>query len=116
METSGRISRGWSGWRSTRHPVPNLSACSDSVVFLPASRRSPPQLGAFIYMERLLFQAGLPLCHVGNFSRSMRWVEQQYSLPDPEAPDAGQDLRALMGRSPYLANIPILKKALAGPA
>ena len=76
----------------------------------------PPQLGAFIHMERLLFQAGLPLCHVGNFSRSMRWVEQQYALPDPEAPDAGQDLRALMARSPYLANIPILKKALAGPA
>lgn len=76
----------------------------------------PPQLGAFIYMERLLFQAGLPLCHVGNFSRSMRWVEQQYSLPDPEAPDAGQDLGALMGRSPYLVNVPILKKALAGPA
>lgn len=76
----------------------------------------PPQLGAFIHMERLLFQAGLPLCHVGNFSRSMRWVEQQYSLPDPEAPDAGEDLRALMARSPYLANIPILKKALTGPA
>src|ERR1043165_8367216 len=76
----------------------------------------PPQLGAFIHMERLLFQAGLPLCHVGHFSRSMRWVEQQYALPDPDAPDAGQDLRALMARSPYLANIPILKKALAGPA
>lgn len=76
----------------------------------------PPQLGAFIYMERMLFQAGLPLCHVGNFARSMRWVEQQYSLPDPDAPDAGQDLRAMMGRSPYLANIPILRKALAGPA
>jgi hypothetical protein len=76
----------------------------------------PPQLGAFIYMERMLFQAGLPLCHVGNFARSMRWVEQQYSLPDPDAPNAGQDLRAMMGRSPYLANIPILRKALAGPA
>lgn len=76
----------------------------------------PPQLGAFIYMERMLFQAGLPLCHVGNFARSMRWVEQQYSLPDPDAPDAGRDLRAMMGRSPYLANIPILRKALAGPA
>src|SRR5204862_5119368 len=70
----------------------------------------------FIHMERMLFQAGLPLCHVGNFARSMRWVEQQYSLPDPDAPDAGQDLRAMMGRSPYLANIPILRKALAGPA
>lgn len=76
----------------------------------------PPQLGAFIYMERMLFQAGLPLCHVGNFARSMRWVEQQYSLPDPDAPDAGHDLRAMMARSPYLANIPILRKALAGPA
>jgi len=76
----------------------------------------PPQLGGFIWMEQLLFQAGLPLCHVGNFAHSMGWVEQQYSLPDPEAPEAGHDLRALMGRSPYLANIPILRKALAGPA
>jgi hypothetical protein len=76
----------------------------------------PPQLGAFMYVERLLFQAGLPLCHVGSFSRSMRWVEQQYSLPDPDAPEAGQDLRAFMERSPYLGNIPILRKALAGPA
>jgi len=76
----------------------------------------PPQLGAFKYMERMLFQAGLPLCHVEHFANSMRWVERQYSLPDPDAPDAGQDLRAMMGRSPYLANIPILKKALAGPA
>lgn len=76
----------------------------------------PPQLGAFIYMERMLFQAGLPLCHAEHFANSMRWVERQYSLPDPDAPDAGQDLRAMMGRSPYLANIPILRKALAGPA
>jgi hypothetical protein len=76
----------------------------------------PPELGSRIYVDRLLFQAGLPLCHVGNFARSMHWVEQQFSLPDPDAPDAGQDLRALMARSPYLANLPILKKALAGPA
>lgn len=76
----------------------------------------PPQLGAFIHMERLLFQAGLPLCHVEHFANSMRWVERQFSLPDPDSADAGQDLRALMIRSPYLANIPILRKALVGPA
>lgn len=76
----------------------------------------PPQLGAFKYMERMLFQAGLPLCYVKHFANSMRWVERQYSLPDPDAPDAGQDLRSLMNRSPYLGNIPILKKALSGPA
>jgi hypothetical protein len=76
----------------------------------------PPQLGAFIHMERLLFQAGLPLCHVEHFANSMRWVERQFSLPDPDSVDAGQDLRALMVRSPYLANIPILRKALVGPA
>lgn len=76
----------------------------------------PPELGPRIYVDRLLFQAGLPLCHVQHFANSMRWVERQYSLPDPDEPDAGQDLRALMARSPYLANIPILKKALAGPA
>jgi len=76
----------------------------------------PPQLGAFKYMERMLFQAGLPLCHVEHFANSMRWVERQYSLPDPDAEDAGQDLRAMMVRSPNLANLPILRKALAGPA
>ena len=76
----------------------------------------PPQLGAFIHMERMLFQAGLPLCHVENFTKAMRWVEGQFSLPDPDAADAGDDLRALMARSPYLANVPILKKALTGPA
>lgn len=76
----------------------------------------PPQLGAFIHMERLLFQAGLPLCHVEHFANSMRWVERQFSLPDPDSIDAGQDLRALLIRSPYLANIPILRKALVGPA
>jgi len=76
----------------------------------------PPQLGAFIHMERLLFQAGLPLCHVEHFANSMGWVERQFSLPDPDSADAGQDLRALIIRSPHLANIPILRKALAGPA
>ncbi len=76
----------------------------------------PPQLGAFIYVERMLFQAGLPLCHVDHFANSMRWVERQYSLPDPDAVDAGQDLRAMMVRSPNLANLPILRKALTGPA
>ena len=76
----------------------------------------PPQLGAFIHVERLLFQAGIPLCHVAHFANSMQWVERQLSLPDPDAIDAGQDLRALMVRSPNLANIPILRKALAGPA
>ena len=76
----------------------------------------PPQLGVFIYVERLLFQAGLPLCHVEHFANSMRWVERQFSLPDPDSADAGQDLRALMIRSPNLANIPILRKALVGPA
>lgn len=76
----------------------------------------PPQLGAFKYMEHMLFQAGFPLCHVQHFANSMQWVERQYSLPDPNAPDAGQDLRAMMGRSPNLTNIPILQKALAGPA
>ncbi len=72
----------------------------------------PPQLGKFIHMERLLFQAGLPLCHVEHFANSMRWVERQFSLPDPDLADAGQDLRALMVRSPNLANLPILRKAL----
>jgi hypothetical protein len=76
----------------------------------------PPQLGAFIYMERMLFQAGLPLCHVAHFANSMRWVERQYSLPDPDSPDAGPDLRGMMVRSPNLVNLPILRKALSGPA
>jgi hypothetical protein len=76
----------------------------------------PPQLGAFIHMERLLFQAGLPLCHVEHFANAMGWVERQFSLPDPDSPDSGEDLRALITRSPYLTNIPILRKALAGPA
>jgi len=76
----------------------------------------PPQMGVFIHMERLLFQAGLPLCHVEHFANSMRWVERQFSLPDPNLADAGQDLRALMIQSPNLTNVPILRRALTGPA
>jgi hypothetical protein len=76
----------------------------------------PPQMGVFIHMERLLFQAGLPLCHVEHFANSMRWVERQFSLPDPNLADAGQDLRALMIQSPNLTNVPFLRKALTGPA
>jgi len=52
----------------------------------------------------------------GTLRHSMRWVERQFSLPDPNLADAGQDLRALMIQSPNLTNVPILRRALTGPA
>lgn len=78
---------------------------------------APPPDGAhFIHMEPCLFHAGLPLCHCGTFSEAVRWVERHAGLASPDEADAGELLREQALRFPWLGNVPILKKALAGPA
>jgi len=76
----------------------------------------PPSLGAFHLMETLLFHAGLPLCHCASFAKACRWVEEHSGLPDPESAEAGEELRDAALACSYIRSIPILLKALRGPA
>ena len=76
----------------------------------------PPSLGAFHLMETLLFHAGLPLCHCASFAKACRWVEEHSGLPDPESAEAGEELRDAALACSYIRGIPILLKALRGPA
>lgn len=77
---------------------------------------TPPETGAFKHVEAFLFQAGLPLCHCDHFARLVRQVERRFGLPDPQSPEAGEELREhIMACFASLA-VPLLKRSLRGPA
>jgi hypothetical protein len=77
----------------------------------------PTSLGAFKYVETFLFQAGLPLCHCQRFADCLREVERRYGLPDPDSPEAGQELQeALLTYGGFRIAAPTLKRAVQGPA
>lgn len=82
---------------------------------LMASYTPPPDLGAQHLMGSMLFHAGLPLCHCPAFANACSWAENHGGLPDPDYPDAGEQLRATILQSSSLQGIPILVKALRGP-
>ncbi len=75
----------------------------------------PTTVGSFKYVEAFLFQAGLPLCFCQHFASVLRDVERRYGLPDPEAPEAGDDLQDSLRVSLRHAP-PNLRRALQGPA
>jgi hypothetical protein len=83
---------------------------------LMANFTAPPNLGAFHWMETLLFHAGLPLCHSASFAKACRWVEQHFGLPAPDSVEAGEELRVAVLECSYIRSIPILLKSLRGPA
>jgi len=76
----------------------------------------PHEVGAFKHVEAFLFQAGLPLSHCDHFARLVRSAEQRFGLPEPDVPDAGEDLRddvlACFGQ----ISVPLLRRSLQGPA
>ncbi len=76
----------------------------------------PHEVGAFKHVEAFLFQAGLPLSHCDHFARLVRSAEQRYGLPEPDAPDAGEDLRDDVLTCFGQIAVPLLRRALLGPA
>jgi hypothetical protein len=106
----------------TRFEVPPLergsfaNALNGTCKRVMANFTPPPHGGHFLYVEACLFHAGLPLCHCGNFSEAVRWVERHAGLPSLDEPDAGASLRDEVLCFPLLGNVPILRKALVGPA
>ncbi len=76
----------------------------------------PADLGAQHLVGAMLFHAGLPLCHCRTFADACRWVERRTGLPDPDSIEAGASLRDEVVSCPLLQNIPVLRRALSGPA
>jgi len=83
---------------------------------LMANYAPPPELGTQHLVGTMLFHAGMPLCHCQTFADACRWVERRAGLPDPESLEAGGSLRDEVLGYPQLQNIPVLRRALAGPA
>jgi hypothetical protein len=83
---------------------------------LMAGYVTPPEPGAFKHVEAFLFQAGLPLCHCHHFARLVQQVERRFGLPDPNAADAGEELRDHVLACSMSLGVPLLKRALRGPA
>lgn len=83
---------------------------------LMASYTPSPELGAQHLVGTMLFHAGMPLCHCQSFADACRWVERRAGLSDPESLEAGAELRDDVLGYPQLQNIPVLRRALAGPA
>jgi hypothetical protein len=76
----------------------------------------PRRRVAQIHVAPFLFQAGLPLCHCSRFADLVRSVEQQFGLPDPDSPESGEDLRDHILEIGTYALVPVLRRALEGPA
>lgn len=76
----------------------------------------PEDLGGQYLVAEFLYQAGLPLDRCERFAQHVRKVERQVGLPDPDAPDAGEQLREAMLDSLQGINVPTLKRALGGAA
>lgn len=68
------------------------------------------------YRKWMMWQAGLPLCHAGNFARTVRWVEREYGLPDPDQESGVEEMQNHLQCFSHMGNWPILKQAIAGPA
>jgi len=77
---------------------------------------APREIGAFRYVATFLFQAGLPLCHCGRFAGLARQVERRFGLPDLESTEAGAELRDHILVCAGTLPVPMLKRALRGPA
>lgn len=76
----------------------------------------PEELGGQYLVAEFLYQAGLPLDRCERFAQHVRKVERLVGLPDPDAPDAGRQLREAMIESLQGINVPTLKRALRGAA
>jgi hypothetical protein len=77
---------------------------------------APEDLGAHNLVAEFLHQAGLPLDRCNQFAEQVRKVERTYGLPDPEAPNAGRQLRESLLDTLEGAHLPTLQRALRGPA
>src|SRR5262249_53904428 len=96
---------------------PELAACFRQACRQVMATWVPPtDLGGHNYVAEFLFQAGLPLDRCDRFAQHFRKVERNYGLPDPDLPDAGEQLREsvldTLQSTPFLT----LKRALRGPA
>lgn len=76
----------------------------------------PNYVGSFKYVETFLFQAGLPLCHCKRFASLVRNVERHYGLPDPDIAESGEELCEHLKSFGEIGTVPILRRALEGPA
>lgn len=81
-----------------------------------ANYTPPSVVGTQHLVGTMLFHAGMPLCHCQTFADACRWVESRAGLPDPESLEAGAELRDEILGYPQFQNIPVLRRALAGPA
>jgi hypothetical protein len=77
---------------------------------------SSPQIERGKHRRWMMWQAGLPLCHAGNFATAVRWVERNLGLPDTARDTCGEELQESLLQYKYLSNWPILKQAIIGPA
>lgn len=89
-----------------------LIACALSTRDVP----SVIEHGSRKYVDKILFQAGLPLCHCKTFAAMLRSVEKIAGLPDPQDPEAAEELREHLLLRPELTPRPTLKRALQSPA
>lgn len=113
-------------WPNFEHevgaPIPILrrpdlvAAFSTHTRTIGADYTSPPDLGPFWLVDTMLFYAGLPLCHCRSFANACLWAEKNGGLPDPDAPEAGEQLRDAVLHYPQIQGIPTLLKSLRGPA
>ena len=87
-------------------------ACHDTMAaWLP-----PEDLGGHNIVAEFLYQAGLPLDRCERFAQHVRKVERAFGLPDPDTPEAGEQLREAVLDSLQAVPVPTLKRALRGPA
>ena len=92
---------------------PDLAACFRQACRQVMATWVPPtDLGGHNYVAEFLFQAGMPLDRCDRFAQHFRKVERNYGLPDPDLPDAGEQLREsvldTLQSTPFLT----LKRAL----
>jgi hypothetical protein len=52
----------------------------------------PKELGGHNIVAEFLYQAGLPLDRCGSFAQHVRKVERNFGLPEPDDPEAGEQL------------------------
>lgn len=76
----------------------------------------PTELGGHNIVAEFLYQAGLPLDRCESFALHVRKVERTFGLPDPDDPEAGEQLREAVLDSLMPVYVPTLKRALRGPA
>ena len=88
----------------------------DGVAIRLGLQRAPLSCGTFSLVSGFLFHAGFPNCHSRHFAQAIRSVQRDGELPDPDDPEAGQELCELVGWRLRSLQIPTLRRALKGPA